>query len=233
MIPHRQYVTRVESKSGSIKGDFILGSSGVFSSDSGNIAINVLPMIDPAKSHKKQVQTSQFITQTISGSTQIQLLDPTFLSSSPNLKEQRITLPHKPIVVDIPHKAPTNIPYNKINDGDPYLELFKESPGAGKELETNKKDDPDVKLRTLISRHTSKSSRVSVHYPAAWEGVLDATTFAGSIDISGDELEIIRDGRNSWVQRELIARKPKGASGGEASTLHMESTAGSIDFTVG
>ncbi|KAL3426314.1 hypothetical protein PVAG01_03105 [Phlyctema vagabunda] len=98
-VPPRNYITRVDTSSGSIHGDFIVGSQGTFQSQSGSVNLEVLPVLNSAKN-------SEFATSTISGSTHINLLDPIFLS------------------VTNQERTPENVGSKPIENKDPYQELL-------------------------------------------------------------------------------------------------------------
>lgn len=203
-LPPRRYVTKVISRSGTLLGSYITGSSGIWNTDSGSIKLEVLPMIENGEDAPK----STFHTATLSGSNHVEFLDPIFIPTYRSYEEEQ--------QID-----PSN-PYKPIGENDPYLLL----------PNPNTKITSESKLHTLMSSHTSKSGSVQVKYPDAWEGIADMKAMSGSINIGGD-VEIIKDGRRDWVHREVIAQHPTGGKDlDKASTVLLESTAGSISFKI-
>lgn len=211
MLPPREYITNVVSKSGSLYGSYITGSSGVWSTESGSINIDVLPMIETSKGARHEFHTSS-----TSGSSYVELLEPIFVPKwSP------------PILDEVPSDgldSPSSLkPYKPTGDEDAYLMQLNL-------VDIDNSNILEQKLRSLVSSHTSKSGTIQLQYPSAWEGVLQASTVAGSISVEGNDIEIIRDGRKDWVRREVVARKPRGEDI-EAGEVMIESTTGSIKFS--
>ncbi|KAI9641315.1 hypothetical protein NHQ30_010117 [Ciborinia camelliae] len=73
----REYITRVESISGTIQGDFFIGSMGSFKTSSNTIQLVAKPVL-PATSDDEG-QRNEFSTFSVSGSTHVTLLDPLFI----------------------------------------------------------------------------------------------------------------------------------------------------------
>lgn len=90
-IPDRDYRTSVKSHSGSIHGDYLIGTEAIFSGVSGSMAINVLPTT---------YERAEFKTETPNGATEITV--------------------HPPLVQTRP-SAPPPIEFIDIGDEDPYL----------------------------------------------------------------------------------------------------------------
>jgi len=78
----REYITRVKSMSGDIQGDFYVGSTGTFHTASGRIQLVIKPVM-PATSDDDDDNTKNvFRTDSMSGATQVTLLEPLFVLPS-------------------------------------------------------------------------------------------------------------------------------------------------------
>ncbi|PQE14331.1 hypothetical protein CJF30_00006935 [Rutstroemia sp. NJR-2017a BBW] len=77
----REYVTRVKSTSGAIQGDFFVGPVGTFHTTSGRIQLFIKPVM-PATMDDDDNRQNVFRTESISGATQVTLLEPAFILPS-------------------------------------------------------------------------------------------------------------------------------------------------------
>lgn len=76
----------------------------------------------------------------------------------------------------------------------------------------------------MVSRHESLSGSISVEYPDSWEGTIEVETGAGSINIRGKGVQIIRQGEGRVIAR-------KGKEGGGKVIVRVKS--GSVDLRFG
>ena len=216
-IPPRDYITRVHSSSGSIKGTYYLGSVGSFKSTSGSIELNVLPVIQTSKSKNAGDDPESFFeTHTVSGTTQIALLDPIFISLLKSSPEQ-------------PVEQPRPNPYEPIGDEDPFQFIPPRIDDSSSEVVT-----PQASVhtwRTLRSAHTSNSAAIMLKYPDAWEGTIFAKTVSGGISVVGKGVRTIRE-KKGWTFKEVVAVKGVNDEG-EGSTANISGIAGSVHFRVG
>lgn len=196
--PARDYHTDIQSESGSIDGSYYLGSTLKLDTKSGSMHIEVLPV--------PSYKTSEFTTESYSGSIQISMLSP------PSKQNAIITQPGKPKYAD-------------VGNDDPYLI------NPTRSGEYNAESRAIGKIRQLRSYHASNSGSIFVRYPDEWEGEIDATSIAGHLRVRGPEVRIIKDGRRSWAYNEIIARK--GSNAGQASKMKVELMAGGADVWVG
>jgi len=206
--PIRDYVTHVESTSGTIYGSYYQGSEGYFNSMSGSIHGSLLPIIGTDHG-----SVSTLNTVTTSGTTSIELLSPIFY----NPESFRI-------------RDPKRSPYIPINDDDPYL-LFPPKTEVRLPTEgiTTIVETPSV-WESLKSSHQSTSGKISVRYPLEWEGTVDVTGITSSMSVSGEKLRIIR-ATNQWGKKEIVAAK--GYQGeGKASMAKLNSISGSLSFSI-
>jgi hypothetical protein len=87
-----------------------------------------------------------------------------------------------------------------------------------------------LKHRNQIrAQHTSHAGSIGLYYPLDWEGIVEGQTTAGSIQMSGEGLEIVEsDGR--FARRYIKAAKGENAE--EKGTVYISDSAGSIIFAV-
>jgi hypothetical protein len=214
--PARNYITNVHSSSGSIDGTFYVGSLGSFKSTSGDFQIKALPVIQASTNENSDdAPPSRFETHTVSGSHDIQVLDPIFIS--------RLSAAHGQM-----DQKPRPDPYSPIGDDDPYIVV---PPNMHRSLVTlNPSETSTKKLRNVQSKHTSNSASVQVSYPSVWQGTVHAKTVSGDIEVQGKGIRTIRE-RKGWAYKEVLARK--GVEGkDEGSYTEMSDIAGSLQFKV-
>ncbi|TVY86712.1 hypothetical protein LAWI1_G008545 [Lachnellula willkommii] len=213
--PARNYITNVHSSSGSIDGTFYLGSVGSFKSTSGSIQMTVLPITQANTSdNSDDAPPSRFETHTVSGSHDIEVLDPIFISRLSPADGQT-------------DQQPSPDPYSPIGDDEPYIVL---PPNVDRSLVALNPSKTSKKLRNVQSRHTSNSGSVQVSYPSVWQGSIHAKTVSGDIEVSGKGINTIRE-RKGWAYKEVLARKGV-QEGNEGSYAEMSDIAGSLRFKV-
>lgn len=196
VIPKRDYHTSVTSNSGSIKGSYYIGSECKISSMSSSMKVFLLPGLAEGNSH--------LITESYSGSTEIEILSPLSATSSDNHDDE----PEKWI---------------NIGESDPYLLL---PPLSAVTPETSA---AKPSLDRFNAEHHSKSGSTKLSYPEEWQGRFTAKTYSGSIKVGGEGVSVISDGKEWSGQRRVIAKK-----GNEGDSLvDVVSASGSIDFWVG
>jgi len=211
--PARRYISNVHSSSGSISGTYYLGTLGSFKSTSGSIRVKALPVIEASKSDSGP-SPSRFETHTVSGTHDIELLDPIFISHLKSVPDQ--------------DNQPRPDPYSPVGDDDPYIIM---PPTLDRSLVTlDPTNAAKQKLRSVQSKHTSNSASVQVSYPSVWEGTVHAKTVSGGIEVQGKGLRMIKE-RKGWAGKEVLARKGV-EEDGEGSYAEMSDIAGKLDFTV-
>lgn len=149
--PPRNYITKVHSEAGRISGSFYLGSESEFRSTAGGIRISVLPVLETGSEDRSNI----FDTHTTSGTTEIEVLDPMFITL---LKSE---------------------PYPPIGDQDPYL-LPPMSPDVATEKEAklrslaSKHDSTSSSVRVMYPKSwegTLKAETLTGYIEARGEGV--------------------------------------------------------------
>ncbi|ESZ94116.1 hypothetical protein SBOR_5501 [Sclerotinia borealis F-4128] len=182
----REYITRVESISGAIQGDFFVGSTGIFKTSSSRIQLVVKPVLpttsdnddDDDDDDDDDVKIDEFSTYSISGSTHVTLLDPLFI-------------------------LPSAIDYTHENPIDHYS-----TPSSG--LTTLSSTSPIQPYKSLLhtfhSTHKTTSGRIEAYYPSSWIGNILAKTISGRIEMEGKGIQIV-ERNDSWGFKRIKARK--------------------------
>lgn len=189
-IPDRDYHSSVQTISGDISGDYVIGTEAVFEAVSGDMEIIALPTT---------FESSFFTTTTKSGSTRISVLEPlTRNQNSPSFPVDNID----------------------VGDGDPYLIHSTQLLPVGTDASVAESSTSEQHLRLLTSHHTSSSGNQKIHYPNAWDGEITAVAISGNILVGGDGVKTIKDSRKNWAYREVIARKGPEAEFASTLKLH-------------
>ncbi|KAF7876824.1 hypothetical protein EAF04_001907 [Stromatinia cepivora] len=177
----REYITRLGSISGAIRGDFFVGSTGVFKTTSSRIQLVVRPIL-PATSDDDKMR-NEFSTHSISGSTHVTLLDPLFVL---------------PSAIGNIHDGPL--------DSTPVDHYSTYAPGIIT-LSTSSSVQPfKSELRTFHSSHRSTSGHIESYYPSSWIGNIEAKTISGRMKVEGKGIEIV-ERNNGWGHKRIKARK--------------------------
>ncbi|CAG8976925.1 hypothetical protein HYALB_00008836 [Hymenoscyphus albidus] len=219
--PPRNYITNVHSSSGTIEGTYYLGSLGSFKSTSASLDFNILPIVTSGDTEQVDF-VSRFETHTVSGTTNITVLDPIFIT--------HLVSPTTPAA-----SSPSSNQDNPPGDSSPYLTVPPLRALFGHPSFTPLPDSttPSTamkKLRTLHSKHSSNSANVSVVYPNVWEGSIHAKTISGDISVKGEGLRTIKE-RTGYAYKEFLARKGVN-HGGEGCSAEMSDIAGTLSFRV-
>lgn len=207
--PPRNYITTVSSASGDISGTYYLGSSSIFETVSGQMKVKVLPILqygdDPDQDPK-----AVFTTETISGDTELEILDPMFIS---------------PITAEHPTQQDNSARYQPIGEEDTYRLM----PGRGQIFSyISTARSTGKKLRSLRSSHNSTSGEISIRNPPVWEGSVSGRTLTGDVELEGEGLDIIKN-KKGYISREFLARK--GVDRADIGSLTtIESISGDILF---
>lgn len=212
--PPRDYITQVSSVSGDISGTYYLGSSGIFDNVSGDLKMKILPIVQHGSADDPDVDPKvDFKTKTTSGRTEVEILDPMFIS---------------PLASEHPERQDTSAPYQPVGDQDPYRLL----PGSGKLFSyTSTANSKAKKLRSVQSSHKTTSSDIVIRCPDAWEGSVSGLTISGDISFEGKELKVVKS-KKGFVRKEVLARKGVD-SGDVGSFTTIETMSGDIQFIAG
>lgn len=224
VLPPRDYRVDVHTTSGNIRGSVAFSSAAAFKTTSGNMHIDLLPVLDSSYVNGGGgSRSSALTTGSTSGNTVLYVLEPMWVDS--------VGMRYIPFPGDVsgtPGPVQPPQPPSEIGDGG--------SKGKRKE-----KDSPNMiiaaatqaALRCLTSQHSLTSGDMKLHYPAAWEGELSLATNSGRLTAVGDGVEVIKSGRGGpgGFNKYILARKgPDGTSG---SRFVAKTTSGDILLTVG
>lgn len=196
----REYITHVESVSGTIEGDFFVGSAGVFKTGSSRIQLVVKPVLPAASGDEKR---NEFTTYSISGSTHVTLLDPLFILPS------SISHTHEESIESTPINLYSSYAPSLATLSNPSsIQLFKS------------------KLRTFHSTHKSTSGRIEAYYTSSWIGNIQAKSISGKIEVEGKGIQIV-ERNDGWGFKSIKARKgvEKDEDGG---SVGLETVSGTI-----
>ncbi|KAJ8064140.1 hypothetical protein OCU04_007975 [Sclerotinia nivalis] len=177
----REYITRLGSISGTIRGDFFVGSTGIFKTTSSSIQLVVRPVL-PATSDDDKMR-NEFSTHSISGTTHVTLLDPLFI------------LP--PTIGNI-HDGPLDS--TSVDNYSTY------APGIITLSTSSSIQLFKSELRTFHSIHRTTSGRIESYYPSSWVGNIEAKTISGRIKVEGKGIEIV-ERNDGWGHKWIKARK--------------------------
>ncbi|CAD6443263.1 bf842521-8249-4920-9fac-3f9e8cb5f855 [Sclerotinia trifoliorum] len=201
----REYITRLGSVSGTIRGDFFVGSTGTFKTTSSSIQLVVRPVL-PATSDDDKTR-NEFSTHSISGTTHVTLLDPLLI------------LP--PTIGNI-HDGPL--------DSTPVDNYFTYAPGIIT-LSTSSSIQPfKSQLRTFYSTHRTTSGHIESYYPSSWVGNIKAKTISGRIKVEGKGIEIM-ESNDGWGHKWIKARKGVEREN-DGNSVGFETVSGAIALKV-
>ncbi|KAK1688441.1 hypothetical protein BDP55DRAFT_605935 [Colletotrichum godetiae] len=224
VVPPRDYITTLDTKSGSIKAWVAFSSAAVAESISGDIAAEFLPVYNV--SLLQAVAEPELHTKTKSGDTAVKILDPIWVEilgtegayegEKPRANpDEPVDIPTNPL--PIPDKIPRmpGVPFTPIGAGpwkriplpggrhlDDAWRVVRRHPlgdaitasSSQQERAVAIKDQPP--MRHLKSSHGSVSGSMKLKYPASWEGTVEAESISGKIDIRGKDVKI--DSRTKW-----------------------------------
>ncbi|WYZ37616.1 hypothetical protein EsH8_II_001122 [Colletotrichum jinshuiense] len=211
VIPPRDYITNIESKSGTVHAWVAFSSVAIVSTISGDIATEFLPVYN--LSLLKAVTEPELHTSTKSGDMAIKILEPLWVeiaSTKESRREKPRTNPNVP--VDIPTNP---LPLPNIPDKLPRMPEIPFTPIPGRQwsgvwpirrssvdASTQTQEERAVSaqnqppMRHLKSSHNTVSGDMRIYYPRSWEGAISAESVSGSIEVRGRDVHI--DSRTGW-----------------------------------
>lgn len=213
-FPPRDYVVDVSSASGDILAELAFTSTAKFETVSGDQKVKLLPVFGSSSS-------APFLsTDTKSGQTTLTVLEPLWKNSAASIGHYDPLAPpvsdgdkdnEEPWIIIHPDEQPSKLP------PPPYMDIKPSMAANG--------GDEEHGLINLKSHHASISGDFRLNYPSSWEGKLSMTTFSGSQDIRGKDLDYRRSGG--------IIKRIDGTKGNGKSDLTVESMSGREELVFG
>ncbi|KAL0940595.1 uncharacterized protein CTRU02_203357 [Colletotrichum truncatum] len=252
IIPARDYITNIDTKSGLIRAWVTFSTVITITSISGDIGATILPVYNV--SLLQNIPEPELHTKTKSGNILVTVLEPIWVEIGKTLSRddkapkvnpnEPVDIPTNPLPVpNIPGKIPRipnipNVPSFPIGSRDPFRnlpgsrrrwsDLIPHKDAVASEWKTKRQvsanDQPP--LRHLKSSHNTISGNMKIWYPASWEGTINAEAISGNIDIGGKGVKI--ESRTKWPK---AVRAVKGQRWACEATL--SSVSGNERLTVG
>ncbi|KAF5659622.1 hypothetical protein FDENT_13886 [Fusarium denticulatum] len=186
-FPPRDYTIDIITASGDITADVAASSSASFKSQSGDMKLQIWPVLDSSLLTINEKAKPTIITDTKSGDTHVTILEPLWTS-----------------LATIGETMPPVKPYDPTDGSDPYIVL-----PEGSELAEISMARPV--LSVLHSTHKSVSGKIELYYPNSWEGLFFANSISGTQEFKGKDV-IVDRGRGSIPPHLISGRKGKGYS---------------------
>lgn len=213
VLPPRDYRVGIHTTSGHIKGSAAFSSTCAVKTTSGNVAVDLLPVLD-SRLAEEGSKVVALTTHSTSGTNDITVLEPLWINAA---QKKYVDLPA------LPPTRPDNPTYIPVGDEDPYKWM------RGPQLHERGLATVAARaLRNIKAHHGTTSANMRLHYPAVWEGEIRLSTRSGRLDASGEGVKVIENGGH-WGQKKLVARK--GEDGG--SFVTADATSGNIAVLVG
>ncbi len=207
-IPPRDFLVKLGTTSGDITAKLFTGSSSEFASTSGDLKLDLVPVLDERWLHNSWRPLLK--TESTSGGHRVQVAEPHFIS-----------IPDR----QNPHERPTF----------PKTDKDRKSKEATATEETQ--DDREVKRRrvaenkrgltALESRHSSLSGNLHLTYPASWEGTFSADTMSSDITVRGKDV-VVDKKKGGFVGKSVSGHKGDGAS-----SMKINEMSGNINLSIG
>ncbi|KAF3929307.1 hypothetical protein AA313_de0208439 [Arthrobotrys entomopaga] len=229
------YNTVIKTVSGDVIGQYLLGSYLGVHTISGDIEADILP-ISPSAAGRDIDHRITVITDTKSGKTKMSILEAT---DAKVMTEPKSLLRMRAVQTvfqwfEEKRKKLWQLYQNycEVNKKEDIKSGKAEVSESATDVETLYVDPQDLGLSSLAffkASHTTISGKINMHYPAAFEGKLKATTLTGSIDIEGEGVQIVRKERNGPVGKIVEAVHGKENEG----FVESGSVSGDINICVG
>jgi hypothetical protein len=224
--------TYINSNSGSISGSYGLYDVLSIRSTSGSISVDV----DPKEIDKDHPAPAVFSVHSNSGSVRVDFpfagadiperdYHSNIISQDGSINGRYIhgsqtSLESQSASIDVsllPYSAddyPSTL-HTKSNSGSQKIDLL--SPY----------DNPGSSIKRLSSTHSVSSGQLVLSYPDEWEGKLSGQTSSGSLNLRGNDLEIIEQGSRGGGKY-VVAKKGDGES-----VMKFNTQSGSVDANIG
>ncbi|KAK0639217.1 hypothetical protein B0T16DRAFT_462916 [Cercophora newfieldiana] len=232
VLPPRDYRLDVHTASGFITGSAAISSTCGIKTTSGDIKLDLLPVLDSSFSQDNGKQ-AVLRTSSTSGKSKIEVLAPMWIDSQAGKYTPVPRIPAIPPVPGIPNDRERFVP---IGDDDPYSWIPGHLPHDGESASSQdvsahqpRSTASSRAFRALDAEHGTTSGNVQLKYPASWEGTITLQTMAGKLSARGEGVEIISGGGGGWPKRPLLARKGQEKPG----SISVGTASGNVDVLVG
>ncbi|TQW00139.1 hypothetical protein IF1G_00070 [Cordyceps javanica] len=213
-IPARDYLVKLATTSGDITADVLIGSSSEFASTSGDLKLNLVPVLDERWLHTNWRPLLK--TESTSGGHRVQIAEPQFISIPDKMNpHQRPTLPETD--KDKKNKQPSS--------STPSTAATVERDGA--EIKRRRVAENARGLTALESRHSSISGNLHLYYPASWEGTFAADTLSSDITVRGKDVVVDRK-KGGFVGKTIAGHKGDGSS-----SMKIDEMSGNVVLSIG
>ncbi|EGX53389.1 hypothetical protein TWF173_010187 [Orbilia oligospora] len=239
----KKYNTVIRTISGNIIGQYLLGSSLSVQSISGDIRADILP-ISPTGAGSSLEESITLDTDTKSGRTHMSFLEATdakILTEPQTLLRNRAVQTVLSWIEDKQRKI-WQVIQKHCSDHDEKSHTHGDVKASHAGHAEISHPDPDVaalyvdpqdmglaNLSFFKAMHTTVSGEVFVHYSAAFEGRVKASSLTGDIEVAGENVKIIRNSRNGPVGK--IVEAVHGNS--EDGFVESKTISGDIKICIG
>ncbi|OAA79843.1 hypothetical protein LEL_03329 [Akanthomyces lecanii RCEF 1005] len=202
-VPPRDYLVKLVTTSGDITANLFTGSSSEFSSTSGDLKLELVPVLDERWLHTSWRPLLK--TESTSGGHRVQVAEPHFISIPDKMNpHERPSLPK----TDEDHKT-------------------KEEQEVREAKRRRFADKNERGLTALESRHSSISGNLHLFYPASWEGTFSADTMSSDITVRGKDV-VVDKKKGGFVGKTISGHKGDGAS-----SMKIDELSGNVMLTIG
>lgn len=224
-LPLREYQTRVETRSASISGNYVHGSTTSFSSTSGSIRVDVVPIVSPLLEPTPPSMTA-LRTDTTSGQTVLHLLSPSLVDVGAAFSVARDGKQYPAYGTEGQARRSGLTPGRGLGRGgrDDKGEIDEGTDN----LKASQNSNPSISC--LRSTHKSVSGSITLTYPGEWTGEIEGESISGRISVKGKDVQFLPDEtqKTQRVGHHVVARKGQGGS-----HLGVATTSGSVGILVG
>ncbi|GKT51579.1 uncharacterized protein ColSpa_11760 [Colletotrichum spaethianum] len=220
VIPPRDYITTIDTKSGGIRAWVAFSSLAVAETLSGDLAAELLPVFNI--SLLQSIRVPELHTKTKSGNVAVKMLEPIWVEiantdGAPGGEKPRAN-PDDPVDIPTNPLPMPNIPKIPRMPGAPFIpgvgNPYRRIPALAGRLadawpvrrssvdastQTEERAisiNAQPPMRHLKSTHGTISGSMEIRYPGSWEGTVTAESTSGKIDISGNGVNV--DSRTNW-----------------------------------
>ncbi|KAM0256506.1 hypothetical protein ACHAQJ_004917 [Trichoderma viride] len=223
-FPPRDYVVGLSSSSGHVIAELAFTSKAKIETISGDQTLKLLPVFGSSSSEP-------FIsTDTKSGKTTLTVLELLWKKSAASIGH------YDPMVPPVPSGRGKDTEPEFDNGDEPWIiihpdeQLSKLPSPPYMEIKpsmvaSSREGDEKHGLDYIKSHHASISGDFRLRYPTSWEGRFILTTFSGSQDIRGDDLDYKKAGG--------IIKRIEGTKGSGKSDLTVDSMSGREELVFG